>query len=39
MKRINRWKTLALAIIVPLLVTLHPVITHACNPVGSHGGC
>lgn len=38
MKRINRWKTLVLALIVPLLITWQPVITYACD-AGSHTGC
>lgn len=38
MKRINRWKALALATIIPLLITLQPVITYACEGSGSHCG-
>jgi hypothetical protein len=36
MKRINNWKTIVFAVIVPLLITLQPAITYACS--GSHCG-
>ncbi|MCA9931656.1 MAG: hypothetical protein KC419_24405, partial [Anaerolineales bacterium] len=38
MKRINNWKTIAFAAIVPLLIAWQPAITYACTTCGSHGG-
>ncbi len=38
MKRINNWKTIVFAAIVPLLIALQPAITFACD-AGSHTGC
>ncbi len=38
MKRINNWKTIALATVLPLLIALQPAITYACD-AGSHTGC
>ena len=38
MKRINNWKTVVFAAIVPLLIASHPVIAFACD-AGSHTGC
>lgn len=39
MELIRRWKLIVLAAIVPALIALQPVITHACSGAGSHGGC
>ena len=40
MKRINYWKAIVFAAIVPLLITLQPAVTYACNVgAGTHGGC
>lgn len=36
MKRINKWKAIVLATIVPLLITLQSAVTYACT--GSHCG-
>jgi hypothetical protein len=38
MKRINNWKTIAFATIVPLLIALQPTITYACTTTSHCGG-
>lgn len=38
MKRINNWKTIVLAAVVPLLITWQPVITYACSGTSGHCG-
>ncbi len=38
MNWIKRWKAVALIIFVPLLVSLQPVISYACQTTGSHCG-
>lgn len=37
MARIRRLATVALFAVLPALVALQPIVTHACS--GSHGGC
>lgn len=38
MKKINNWKTLAFATIVPLLLAANPIVTFACDATVSHCG-
>jgi hypothetical protein len=40
MKQLKNWKSVVVAIALPLLVALQPAVTYACNVgSGSHGGC
>lgn len=38
MKRINNWKTIIFATILPLLIALQPTITYACEASAGHCG-
>lgn len=39
MNKMRKWIIAAVAVMLPLLITLQPIVTHACPGVGSHGGC